>query len=49
MNDKPNHYDGSMHQDAVTTSDSTYNESFTLTDEMRKNISGNPYLIENSE
>ncbi|WP_226577638.1 hypothetical protein [Halobacillus litoralis] len=39
MNEKPLHYDGS----APLSQEVTAHEPFTLSDEARKNISGNPY------
>lgn len=41
MDVKPTHYDGSGHRQLDQPS--TKKESFKITDEMRKNISGNPY------
>lgn len=41
METKPTHYDGSGHPNV--TQPSTKKEPFKITDEMRKNISGNPY------
>lgn len=38
---KPNHYDGSGHRN--NTQPSMKKEPLKLTDEMRKNLSGNPY------
>ncbi len=49
MNDKPLHYDGSALSDAISTSNSNLDEPFVLTDEMRKNISGNPFGMETKE
>ncbi len=43
MEGKPNHYDGSIQNSDTSTSNSA-NEPLKLTDEMRANISGNPYL-----
>ena len=48
MSEKPLHFDGSVQQAESTNNDSVANEPFTLTDEMRMNISGNPYTIENN-
>jgi hypothetical protein len=48
MTNKPNHYDGSIQNNETSTATSTVNEPFTLTDEMRVNISGNPYFSENN-
>ena len=48
MTNKPIHYDGSIQNNETSTANSTVNEQFTLTDEMRSNISGNPYFTENN-
>jgi hypothetical protein len=48
MTNKPIHYDGSIQNNDDATANSTVNEPFTLTDEMRANISGNPYFTENN-
>lgn len=48
MTNKPIHYDGSIQNNETSTSNSTANEQFTLTDEMRSSISGNPYFSENN-
>jgi hypothetical protein len=42
MESKPLHYDGSIQNIDVIESEA--NEAFELTDEIRKNISGNPYI-----
>ncbi|WP_174732417.1 hypothetical protein [Mesobacillus harenae] len=42
MNDKPLHYDGSVPVEGASSSEQAVNE-FKITDEMRKNISGNPF------
>ncbi|WHY01568.1 hypothetical protein [Neobacillus sp. DY30] len=42
------HYDGSTQNNETSAANSTVNEPFTLTDEMRANISGNPYFSENN-
>ncbi|WP_338786035.1 hypothetical protein [Metabacillus sp. FJAT-53654] len=42
MESKPLHYDGSIQN--VDVIESEVREAFELTDEMRKNISGNPYI-----
>lgn len=49
MSEKPFHFDGSVQQTVSANNDSVANETFTLTDEMRMNISGNPYTIENNK
>jgi hypothetical protein len=46
MSDKPLHFDGSIQKSESPNSDVTVYEPFLLTDEMRMNISGNPYTIE---
>ncbi|MGM7719916.1 hypothetical protein [uncultured Metabacillus sp.] len=48
MEEKPLHYDGSV-QNGETSSDLTSYEPVKLTDEMRKMISSNPYVIENNQ
>jgi peptidase E len=45
MEKKSNHYDGSALFD-FTVNNETTNESQQMTDEMRQNISGNPYFFE---
>lgn len=46
MENKPLHYDGSIQNINEVKSEASNNEAFELTDEMRKNISGNPYITE---
>lgn len=46
MENKPLHYDGSIQNLQASNSDATSNEPFMITDEMRANISGNPYVNE---
>lgn len=46
MDGKPLHYDGSLHNNQGT-GDTKGQEPFVLTDEMRNNISGNPFTLEN--
>ncbi|MGM0876304.1 MAG: hypothetical protein ACQEWV_16410 [Bacillota bacterium] len=46
MEGKPLHYDGSVQNVESSTADSFVSEPFKLTDEMRNNISSNPYVIE---
>lgn len=41
MQNKPVHFDGSFQMG--TDSDAGVQESFVLTDEMRKNLAANPY------
>ncbi|MDM5328819.1 hypothetical protein [Neobacillus sp. CF12] len=48
MTNQPLHYDGSIQYNESSTANSTVNEPFTLTDEVRANISGNPYFSENN-
>ncbi|MEH6994741.1 hypothetical protein V7075_18850 [Neobacillus drentensis] len=48
MTNKPIHYDGSIQNNETSVSNSTVNEPFTLSDEMRASISGNPYFNENN-
>jgi hypothetical protein len=43
MEGKPLHYDGSVQNTDSSNLESPVNETFKLTDEMRVNISGNPY------
>lgn len=45
MENKPLHYDGSI-QNSDTSDSQLVNEPFKLTDEMRVNISGNPFFNE---
>ncbi|MBB6283019.1 hypothetical protein [Geobacillus subterraneus] len=49
MEGKPIYYDGSGHQLGDTGENAAKNELFTLTDEIRKQISGNPFAVEQSE
>lgn len=48
MENKSIHYDGSvqMNDEGHTNSVEIANETFEMTDEIRKNISGNPFAIE---
>ncbi|MDR7077017.1 hypothetical protein J2Y03_002040 [Neobacillus niacini] len=48
MTNNPIHYDGSIQNNESSTSSAAVNEPFTLTDEMRVNISGNPYMSGNN-
>lgn len=48
MTNKPNHYDGSIQNNESSSSTTPVNEPFILTDDMRANISGNPYMSENN-
>lgn len=47
MEERPLHYDGSV-QNEQSANEET-NEPFKLTDEMRLNISGNPYTFDQSK
>jgi hypothetical protein len=49
MDGKPLHYDGSVQNEYAENSEKNANEKFIITDEMRKNISVNPYGITNEE
>jgi len=50
MESKPLHYDGSFQNvDALQREENNNEASFALTDEMRKNISGNPYMMNKTE
>ncbi|MGG3018815.1 hypothetical protein ABEO62_08290 [Geobacillus stearothermophilus] len=48
MEGKPIYYDGSGHQPG-NDENASKNEPFALTDEIRKQISGNPFVVEQSE
>lgn len=47
MEEKPLHYDGSVQNVQITNEE--VNESFKITEEMRLNISGNPFTFEQSK
>ncbi|MFX3674273.1 MAG: hypothetical protein ACE3JQ_07490 [Paenisporosarcina sp.] len=49
MDEKPFYFDGSLHNKETTENKPTENERFILTDEMRKNIGGNPYTKDHLE
>lgn len=49
MNQKPLHYDGSSLLDFTSSNETTDTHSVEITDEMRKNIAGNPYVININE
>ncbi|OKO96757.1 hypothetical protein RA955_16575 [Geobacillus proteiniphilus] len=49
MEGKPIYYDGSGHLPGSEGESAVKNEPFTLTDEIRKQISGNPFVVEQSE
>lgn len=44
MEKSPLHYDGSVQANEESKGEMVVNEPFVLTDEMRKNLSGNPYI-----
>ncbi|MFC7686632.1 hypothetical protein [Ureibacillus sp. GCM10028918] len=44
MEQKPNHYDGSVQFEDISNNEPNSNETFQITDEMRANIGGNPYF-----
>lgn len=44
MESKPQHYDGSIQNVGAFDNETNENELFVMTDDMRKNISGNPYM-----
>ena len=48
MENKAIHYDGSVqiNDESNTNSAAITNEPFEITDEIRRNISGNPFVIE---
>jgi hypothetical protein len=48
MDQKPVHYDGSV-QGSALNNEPTLQESFVMTDEMRKNIGRNPYSLDSNE
>ncbi|WP_169908431.1 hypothetical protein [Metabacillus halosaccharovorans] len=45
MNQKPLHYDGSSSSVFISINETRENQVFEITDGMRKNIAGNPYVI----
>jgi hypothetical protein len=45
VDQKPIHYDGSMQEILEVKGEVTEQDSFQITDEMRKFIGGNPYII----
>ncbi|MGG3822793.1 hypothetical protein ABEU79_13685 [Geobacillus thermodenitrificans] len=49
MEGKPIYYDGSGHYPGDADESMVNNEPFTLTDEIRKQISGNPFAVEQGE
>jgi hypothetical protein len=48
MDQKPGHYDGSVQASALNN-ESAIQDSFTMTDEMRKSIGRNPYSLDTIE
>lgn len=46
MDEKSVYYDGSIQNYEFSDYEPLANEPFVLTDEMRKNISGNPFIME---
>lgn len=46
MDQKPYHYDGSVQMNYEKNEEANTNIPFEITDEMRKNIGGNPYTPE---
>ncbi|MEH7179898.1 hypothetical protein [Neobacillus vireti] len=48
MTNNPIHYDGSIQNNETSAANSAVNVPITITDEMRANISGNPYFSENN-
>lgn len=46
MENKPIHYDGSVSLNDEMTNDRFLQNDFELTNDMRTNISGNPYIFE---
>ncbi|AIE61145.1 hypothetical protein [Bacillus methanolicus] len=49
MEQKPIHYDGSVQLEQTASIESTENDLFEITDEMRKNIGRNPYSYVNNQ
>jgi hypothetical protein len=47
--EKPSHYDGSTAPTDWAGTDSNETETYVLTPEARKNLSGNPFFTENEE
>lgn len=46
MEQKPNHYDGSVQPEYSSNNKPNSKESFQITDEMRPSIGGNPYFFD---
>ncbi len=46
MDGKPIHYDGSVQNNGISEGESTVTEPVKMTDEIRVNISGNPYMTD---
>lgn len=49
MENKPLYYNGSVQHSENLDSDANNNEPFEITEEIRKNISGNPYVNNHTE
>lgn len=49
MENKPNHYDGSVQAVDGNQNPFLENETLILTDEMRKNIAANPFVLHYEE
>lgn len=49
MENKPNHYDGSVQAVNGNQNPLSENETLIVTDEMRKNIAANPFVLHNEE
>ncbi|CAG9621741.1 hypothetical protein [Sutcliffiella rhizosphaerae] len=47
MDGKPNHYDGSIQNYSAENVNIYSEEPFILTDDIRKNLGGNPYILQN--
>lgn len=47
--EKPNHYDGSVQAENGNQNPLLENETLIVTDEMRKNIAANPFVLHNEE
>lgn len=49
MDQKPQHYDGSLPFNYETANETNSTETVVMTDEMRKSIGGNPYTFNVTE
>lgn len=49
LEQNPNYFDGSVQHENVSNNEPQSNEPFQLTDEMRRNIGGNPYYYSVNE